>query len=216
MRWLFGVAAALVLALTAAPASAQQGAAVLSPSMICSACEITAREIYRGYNTTSANGKFVGTEIELAEILDAACTRVGRYRLAQEAFGAHMKVFADPTEKYDVQNIEKPEYYSPGDKEAYESAMPRLYGKCLEFVGLVEDDVSTYVKDRVDEKMLREHMCLDVTNVCTPEALAEYKARESRRRRKWKIATREAREAKRYAEWASQLNSDEEPNTKEL
>lgn len=172
--------------LAASIASASLVAPHLSPGLKCSACEVTAREIFRGYNISSVHDKFAGTDVQVEEVLEEACLRVGRYRLMQEAFGSHMKVFADPTEKYDVQNVEPATYYAPGDKENYERSLVRLHSTCQDFVGSIDDLIGGFIKRRAPELEVRRFMCLERNDVCTKETLADYKARESRRRKKWK------------------------------
>src|SRR4051794_30233666 len=76
----------------------------LTPSLDCSACEVTAREIYYGYRNRSTTDRYHGSELEVIEVLETACKTLNKYILAQESFGAHLKVFADPTVKFDIQN----------------------------------------------------------------------------------------------------------------
>jgi len=158
----------------------------LTPGLDCSACEVTAREIFYGSSQRSKNDKFAGTEVELIEILEDACVRLNKYSLAQESFGAHVKVFADYKVKFDVQNVERVEFYSKKEEDRYQGAIWRLVKRCEEYVGKFEDELTELVRQKAEEADIRKFMCLEKTDVCKDEHLKPYKDLEARRRRKWK------------------------------
>lgn len=161
-------------------------AASLTPSLDCSACEVTAREIYYGYQEKSPNDKFRGTELELIEVMEEACSRLNKYSLAQESFGSHLKVFADYKVKYDVQNVEPVQFYSKKEEERYNGVIWRLVKRCEEYVGKFEDAIIEFVRKKAEETELRKFMCLEQTDVCKDEKMKPYRELEKRRRKKWK------------------------------
>ena len=174
---------------------------MLTPSMKCSACEVTAREIFNQYNKYSKNDKFAGTEVEMATVLDDACKGIARkYAVAQEQFGAHLKVFADVNSNYDMQNVEAPDFYSKKDEAQYVGATVKLEETCEELVGQFEDHIVDLVKDRADENNLRKFMCLEQTDVCTADALKKYKKKEGKRRRKWRAKQQGTKTKEKLAE----------------
>jgi hypothetical protein len=174
-------------------------------SLECSACEVTAREIYYGYVNRSKNDKFHGTELEMIEVLEAACRRLYKYRMSQEAFGAHLKVFADPVVRYDVQNVEPVDYYSKKEEEALQGAVGQLVLRCQHYVGRFEDELLELITRRAPENEIRRFMCLEQTDICTDERLTPYKAKQTKRRKKWK--PRHQRKAL-MDKWADEVNEE--------
>jgi hypothetical protein len=192
-------------------AHAQAGVAPLTPAMECSACEVTAREIYKQYNARSKNDKYAGTEVEIADVLDEACKTVGQtYAVAQEAFGAHLKVFADSRSKYDMQNVEVPDFFDAKDEDQYRGATLRLAHRCSELIEVYEDDIVDHIKRRATEDELRKFMCLEKRDVCSDKVLKPYRAKESAKRKKWKRKTnKEKAEAKLKAELEKEAAAEE-------
>eukprot|EP00672_Neobodo_designis_P028830 CAMPEP_0174831166 /NCGR_PEP_ID=MMETSP1114-20130205/2946_1 /TAXON_ID=312471 /ORGANISM="Neobodo designis, Strain CCAP 1951/1" /LENGTH=249 /DNA_ID=CAMNT_0016064987 /DNA_START=32 /DNA_END=779 /DNA_ORIENTATION=+ len=172
------------LCLTATWAAAQSRP--LPPSLECSACEVTAREIYYGYVNRSKHDKFAGTELEFIEVMEKACRRLGKYILAQEAFGSHLKVYADPTVRYDIQNIEKVQFYSKKEYTNLQGAITQLVLRCQHYTGEFEDELGELITKRAPEADVRKFMCLERTDICSDDRLAPYKAKQSIRRKKWK------------------------------
>ena len=180
------VAAVLIALLALAVPWATAQSRPLPPSLECSACEVTAREIYYGYVNRSKHDKYAGTELEFIEVLEGACRRLGKYILAQEAFGAHLKVFADPTVKYDIQNIEKVQFYSKKEHRKLQGAILQLVLRCQHYTGEFEDELGELITKRAPEMDVRKFMCLERTDRCSDDRLAPYKAKQSIRRKKWK------------------------------
>jgi hypothetical protein len=175
----------------------------LPPSLECSACEVTAREIYYGYVNRSKHDKYAGTELEFIEVLEGACKRLHKYILSQEAFGAHMKVFADPTVRYDIQNIEKVQFYSRKEEHNLRGAILQLVLRCQHYTGEFEDDLGELITRRALEADVRKFMCLEMSDVCSDDRLAPYKAKQSQRRKAWK---KKYGQDALYQKWDSELN----------
>lgn len=192
--------------LLAAPRLVEGRGGVLSVSLECSACEVTAREIFYGYVNRSRNEKFAGTELETIEVMETACKRLSKYLVAQENFGAHVKVFADPTVSYDLYNVQAPEFYSKAEQDRHNSASTHLVLRCQELCGRFEDEISELIHKRAPEAELRRYMCLEATKVCEEDKLKRYREFEKERRRKHKQKS----EVKKYEEkWAKELNPDD-------
>jgi hypothetical protein len=178
----------------------------LGVSLECSACEVTAREIFYGYQNRSKNDKFAGTELEVIEVLEGACKRLGKYRLSQEAFGAHVKVFSDPNVKYDIQNVEPVQIYSKKEEESLQGAIGQLVLRCQHYCGRFEDELQELIAARASEMEIRKFMCLEETDVCEDAKLAAYRVKQSVRRKKWKKKTQRA---KLESKWAQEVNADD-------
>ena len=164
-------------------------AAPLTPSLQCSACEVTCREVYNSYKKKSKNVKFYGTDVELADLMESVCDRIPSiYVLRQENFGARLKVFADPRFHFDIQSTEKVEYYHELDAQRYQNSVHRLRRFCQTFVDKFYDShFRRHVFDRSDEQTLRLDMCShNATKLCAQETLEPYMKIESRKRRRWK------------------------------
>jgi hypothetical protein len=204
-RSLPGLASAAVLI---GVASAGLLSRPLGPSLDCSACEVTAREIYAGYQARMDYDKFAGTELELIEVFEEACSRLGKYILAQEAFGSHLKVFADPQSKYDAQQVERAQFWSQKDQTRYQGVIFRLTQRCEEYTGLFEDEITQMVRDKAAEKELREFMCLNKTDYCQDSKLRPYKMRQKQLRRKWKLSKMRDELSKKWAGDLDTLTED--------
>ncbi len=167
-------------------------AAPLTPSLQCSACEVTCREVHAAYAKKSLTSKFHGTEVEAAYLLDGACSAIPqRYVLAQENFGARLKVFADPASAFDRQVVEPAQFYHDADEARFSNAVHRLRRFCEAFIErFYETHFENHVRDRTAEDALRRDMCLEnATRLCAAETLAPYAAIERRKRRRWKHAS---------------------------
>lgn len=167
-------------------------AAPLTPSLQCSACEVTVREVQNTYAKKSKLVKFYGTDVELADLLDAACEKIpSRYKLAQENFGARLKVFADPENHFDRQTTERVQFYHELDEQRYFNVINRLKRFCETFVDkFYESHFRHHVFGRTDEQTMKYDMCLNnATQLCHADSLAPYTQIETRKRRRWKRKT---------------------------
>lgn len=163
----------------------------LTPSLACSGCEVTVREMHAQYSRRSVHDKFFGTDVELQEVIDSACdgSRLAdEYFLAQERFGARLKVFAKRDYAYDVKYAELPQFYSDLDEARYINAVHRLHIFCEAFTDKFRDShFKHHVKARTPEAVLKMQMCYNnATSLCGPDALEKYIEVEKRKRRRWK------------------------------
>lgn len=174
--------------------------APLTPSLQCSACEVTAREMAAQAARRSVHDKYFGTDVELQEVIDAACDAgalARDYRLAQERFGARLKVFAKRNLAFDAQYTESPPlFYSEADEGRYVNAVHRLASFCQSFTDKFRDaHWKEHVRRRTAEAELKRAMCYEnATQLCAPETLAPYAAVERRKRRRWKRSSPAARQ----------------------
>jgi hypothetical protein len=153
----------LLLAIAALThASATHNPNALTPSLKCSACEVTARELYNAYVNRSRHDKFYGTGVEYEEVTQAACDAASdsKYTLRQENFGAHLKVFADATKRFDAQSTEPADIFNAQDRARYGGAVSRLRPTCQEILARCEAIVARAIRHRESsEARVRFALC---------------------------------------------------------
>lgn len=184
------------------------GRSPLSPSLECSACQVTAHELVEKYNSMPLSSKFAKTEVEVELVLEGLCSSLTpRYRLGQESFGSHLKVFCDNDLPPQKSQCEPADFYSESEEQRYLMAPGSLITRCEELLGRFDEEVAEWVIGRAPMGRVKFSLCHKLTDVCDEKRIEKYRQKEEKRRAKW---TRQNRKEEIQEKLRRELNTRED------
>ena len=168
----------------------------LSTSLRCSACEVVSKVVF---NYSRSLNFAAPPRDGLARLAEAECTQLRiRFKLAQQAFAAHLKVFIPRDAAFDMIRYEPAEFYSDEEHQLARGSMDGLVAVCARLL-LTENTAAEAAlaelaaSEEVTDDFFSKRFCRVLTNDCADDVLKAERTKVLAQRRIWKKMSKQHR-----------------------